>query len=345
MTLKQYTARSLADVIGARLDGLPDVVCTGCSSIADAVCGDVTFMNNAKYSKEWETSNASIGIVQDGIEVPNHDGNTRALLWVDNVEGAIAKVLSLFAGELDVPEKGIHASAVISTTATIGEDVRIGPFVEVAQGAVIEDGVSIHSYVRIGNHATIGSGTLLFSGVVIGQDCVVGANCMLHGNVVIGTDGFGYCPSEDQSHLVKIPHIGNVIIGDNVEIGANSCVDRGKFAATKIGSGTKIDNLVQIGHNCSIGQNCAISATAALAGSVQVGNWVQIGGNVGIIPHCVIGDGAKIGAKSGVMHDIPAGEEWLGIPACQVRDALRQWSSTRKLPSIIAEFGRKNKKQ
>jgi len=345
VTLKQHTASSLADEIGARLDGLPDVICTGCSSLTDAVRDDVTFIINAKYAKGWKMSKASIGIVPNGIEVPHHDSETRVLLWVDNVEVAVAKVLSLFSGELDVPEKGVHASAVISPTATIGDDVSIGPFVEVADGAVIGDGVSMHAHVRVGKNATIGAMTLLYSGVVIGQDCVIGANCILHGNVVIGTDGFGYCPSEDQSILVKIPHIGNVIIGDNVEIGANSCVDRGKFTTTKIGSGTKIDNLVQIGHNCTIGQHCAISAQSALAGSVTIGNWVQLAGNVGITPHCVIGDGAKLGAKSGVMHDIPAGEEWLGLPACQVRDALRQWASTRKLPHIIAELGRTNKKQ
>ncbi len=340
-----HTAGSLGAEIGARIDGSPDVPCTGCAALHNAEVGELTFMVNAKYAKLWESSAASIGIVPNNVEVSGHDASVRTLLFVDNVEIAMTKVLSVFAGEDDLPALGIHPSAVVSTSAVIGKDVRIGPFVEVADGAVIADKVSIHACTRVGKCAQIGGGTVLHAGVVIGQGCSVGKDCILNGNVVIGTDGFGYCPSENQTHLVKIPHIGGVEIGDCVEIGSNSCVDRGKFSATTIGSGTKIDNLVQIGHNCIIGQNCAISATTALAGSVTIGNWVQIGGDVGITPHCVIGDGVKIGAKSGVMHDIPAGQEWLGVPAVPVREMLRQWSSTRKLPTFLAEFARKQKEQ
>ncbi len=198
--------------------------------------------------------------------------------------------------------------------------------------------------MRIGRGSTVGSDTYLHAGVVIEYGCKIGSRCILNGNVVIGTDGFGYCPSTDMTRLEKIPHIGSVEIGDDVELGANTCVDRGKFSATKIGNGTKIDNLVQIGHNCIIGENCVISATTAISGSVQIGNWVQMAGNVGITPHCIIGDGAKIGAKSGVMHDIPANEEWLGIPASPVKEVLRQWASTRKLPGIIANLARSKNK-
>jgi UDP-3-O-[3-hydroxymyristoyl] glucosamine N-acyltransferase len=340
-----HTSGSLGAEIGARIDGAPDVLCTGCAALHDAVSGDVTFMVNAKYAKLWENSAASIGIVPNNVEVPKHDASARTLLWVDNVEVAMTKVLALFAVEDDLPAMGIHPCAVVSPSAVLGKDVRIGPFVEIADDAVIGDRVSLHAHTRIGKCAIIGEGTVLYAGVVIGQRCSLGKDCILSGNVAIGTDGFGYCPSEDHSHLVKIPHIGTVELGDCVEIGSNSCVDRGKFSATTIGSGTKIDNLVQIGHNCIIGQNCAISASTALAGSVTIGNWVQIGGDVGITPHCVIGDDVKIGAKSGIMHDIPDGQEWLGVPAVPVRDMLRQWSSTRKLPAFLAEFARKNKEQ
>jgi len=341
--LKQYTAGYLAETIGARVDGLSDMLGTGCSSLADAVAGDITFMVNAKYSMHWKESAASIAIVPNGIQILEHDASKRTLLWVDNVEVAMATVLSLFAREDDLPELGVHTTAVISSSASIGAHVRIGPFVVVADDAVIADNVSLHSGTRIGKGACIGAGTILYTGVVIGQYCRVGEDCILHGNVVLGTDGFGYCANEEQTHLIKIQHSGNVEVGNNVEIGSNSCIDRGKFSPTVIGSGTKIDNLVQVGHNCLIGENCAISATTAIAGSVVIGNWVQIGGNVGISPHCVIGDGAKIGAKSGVMNDIPAGEKWLGLPASPVRDALRQWSSTRKLPRIIADIHREQK--
>jgi UDP-3-O-[3-hydroxymyristoyl] glucosamine N-acyltransferase len=347
VAVKQQThsAGSLGAMIGARIQGSPDIPCTGCAALHDALEGELTFMLNAKYTKLWEDSSASIGIVPNNVEVPWDDTSKRTLLWVDNVEVAMTKILALFAGEDDLPAVGIHPSAVVSTSATMGKDVRIGPFVEIADTAVIGDRVSLHAHTRIGKGAQVGAGTVLYAGVVIGQRCSLGKDCILNANVVIGTDGFGYCPSENQSHLIKIPHIGTVKIGDCVEIGSNSCVDRGKFSATTIGSGTKLDNLVQIAHNCIIGKNCAISSGTALAGSVTIGDWVQLGGDVGISPHCVIGDGVKIGAKSGVMHDIPAGEEWLGVPAVPVREMLRQWSSTRKLPAFLAAFARKNKEQ
>jgi UDP-3-O-[3-hydroxymyristoyl] glucosamine N-acyltransferase len=135
-------------------------------------------------------------------------------------------------------------------------------------------------------------------------------------------------------------HIGSVVIGDHVDIGVSTCIDRGKFGATKIGNGTKMDNLVQIGHNVQIGKNCVLAAATGIGGSVCIGDWVQIGAQVGIAPHCKVGNEAKIGAKSGVMHDIPAGEQWLGVPACNMKDTLRQWVATRKMPKILAKFGK-----
>jgi UDP-3-O-[3-hydroxymyristoyl] glucosamine N-acyltransferase len=171
--------------------------------------------------------------------------------------------------------------------------------------------------------------------VSIGSFCSVGSHCIFYANVVIGADGFGYRASADESHLVKMIHVGNVEIHDHVEIGAVSSVDRGKFAATIIGTGTKIDNHVQVGHNVQIGQNCVIAAYTGLGGSVQIGDWCQIGAGAGVVPHIKIGSGAMIGAKSGVMNDVPAGESWLGVPAGPTKNTLRQWAAVRKLPGII----------
>ena len=322
------------------MDGPADIVCTGASSIAESKEGDITYIVSAKYARCWADCDATIGIVQKKIDVQGHDASSRTLLRVDSPELAMAKILELFKTSVDLPAEGIHESVVIDSSATIGSKVRIGPNVVIAANAVIGDGVIFCSNVRIGSGCTIGSNTTLRSGVVIEHDCVVGDDCLFHPNVTIGADGFGFCPASDFSSLVKLQHVGNVEIGNCVEIGANSCVDRGKFSATKIGNGTKLDNLVQIGHNCTIGENCVFAATTAIGGSVQIGNWVQIAANVGIAPHCKVGDGAKIGAKSGVMHDIPAGEEWLGLPAGKMSEVLRQWASTRKLPGIIAQFGR-----
>jgi UDP-3-O-[3-hydroxymyristoyl] glucosamine N-acyltransferase len=344
MSQHQHTANSIAKAIGATIEGPADTPCTGVASVEEAVMGDLTFMVNAKYTKNWGTSQATIAIVPNGVSVPDHDASSRTLLWVDNADVAMSHVLSLFQADEDKPEIGIHASAFVSPDASVGEGVRIGPFVIIEKDVVISDGVCIHGNVRLGRGVSVGAHSELFSGVAIGHDCVIGKRCTLYSGVVIGTDGFGYCPSEDKSHLVKIPHIGYVVIGDEVEIGANSCVDRGKFSATTIGNGTKIDNLVQIGHNCKIGQHCVISASTGIAGSVVIGDWVQIGGNVGIVPHAVIGDGAKIGAKSGVINDIPAGEAWMGLPAAPLKDGLLQWAAVRKLPGILEQLKKKASK-
>ncbi len=340
MARTQHTAGSLAVAIEAVLDGPAEIKVLGVSSIDEAKPGDVTFMMNAKYAKGWSTTRASIGIIQEDIEITGHDSAVRALLRVKRPDIAMAQVLALFDTHDEQMSTGIHESAAIDSTATIGEDVKIGPFVFVGPNSVIGNGVILRSHVRVGNNCVIGENTTLQAGVVIEHDCSIGESCNLNANVSIGTDGFGYCPSTDMSKLVKITHIGNVVVGNNVEIGANSCVDRGKFTSTFIGNGTKIDNLVQIGHNVKIGENCVLAAGTGLGGSVHIGNWVQIGAQVGIAPHCKVGDGAKIGAKSGVMHDIPAGEEWLGVPAGKLKDVLRQWSTTRKMPGIIAQFSK-----
>lgn len=340
MARTQHTAGSLAIAIDAVIDGPADIEASGVSSIAEAKPGDITFMMSAKYAKEWSTTNATIGIVQEDTKVAGHDPAVRTLLRVKRPDIAMALVLALFDMHDDVMSIGIHESAVIDSTATIGTGVKIGPFVFVGPKAIIGNGVTLRSHVRVGDNCVIGANTMLQAGVVIEHNCSIGESCKLNANVSIGTDGFGYCPSADMTKLVKIIHVGNVVIGDNVEIGSNSCVDRGKFTSTTIGNGTKIDNLVQIGHNVKIGENCVLAAGGGLGGSVQIGDWVQIGAQVGIAPHCKVGDGAKIGAKSGVMHNIPAGEEWLGVPAGKLKDVLRQWSTTRKMPGIIAQFSK-----
>lgn len=340
MSLSQHTAGSLAELLQATLEGPSDVPCNGCAAIRKAQPGDITFMVNATYAKDWADSKASIGIVKHEVDVQGHDETTRALLRVKNPELAMAKCLELFILERALPSVGIHASATIDPTASISEYARIGPGTVVGPNSSIEDHAVLEANVYIGNDCTIGAYSELRSGVSVSHHCIVGSHCILHANASIGADGFGYYPAEDMSGLVKLEHIGFVSIGDRVEIGASACIDRGKFGATHVGNGTKMDNLVQIGHNVQIGENCVIAAATGLGGSVQIGDWVQIGAQVGIAPHCKVGNRAKIGAKSGVMHDIPAGEQWLGVPACKMKDMLRQWVTTRKMPKILAKFGK-----
>ena len=184
---------------------------------------------------------------------------------------------------------------------------------------------------RIFDETIIGENTIIWSGTVIRERCVIGSHCIFHTNVSIGADGFGYRPREDGQGLMKIPQIGNVVIGNGVEIGANSCVDRGKFSSTVLGDGCKIDNLVQIAHNCILGRSCIMAGNSGLAGSVTLGDGVIIGGSASIKDHVTIQSGGIVGAGSGVMNDVAAGQTVLGYPACDARDMLKQWVAVRKL--------------
>ncbi|MDP7009378.1 MAG: UDP-3-O-(3-hydroxymyristoyl)glucosamine N-acyltransferase [Phycisphaerales bacterium] len=333
-----HSAASVANLIGATLQGNADVAIEGVAAADIATEHELTFITSLSYAQKWLTTSGRVAIVGNDLPCGGLNFDSRTILFVENPDLAMAKVLELFELPKDEPPLGVHDSCVIDPTATIGKNVRIGPFVRIGAHAKISDGCVVHSNVDIGMHASVGTNTILYSGVTIGSFCAVGSNCIFHGNVVIGADGFGYRPAEDGSHLVKMIHIGNVEIHDHVEIGALSSVDRGKFAATTVGKGTKLDNHVQVGHNVRIGKNCVIAAYTGLAGSVQIGDWCQIGAGAGIIPHVKIGAGAMIGAKSGVMNDVPAGESWLGVPAGPTKNTLRQWSAIRKLPKIIKKL-------
>ncbi len=342
--MPEFTLQHIAEATNATIEGNQSLVCSGVASLEEASEGDATFMVNAKFAKLWAQSKATIGIVPTGVTVEGHDGATRALLRVEDADLAIATVLEMFMKPIELPEAGIHPSAAICETATLGKDVSIGPNVVIGKDVTVGDGVKLCSGVHLGRGSSVGSNSVLRTSVVIEHDCVVGADCILNAHVVIGADGFGYRPSQAKDGLTKIPHVGNVVLGNRVEIGANSCVDRGKFSATSIGDGSKIDNLVQIGHNVKIGKNCVIAAHCGIGGSVQIGDWVQIAAQVGIAPHCKVGDGAKIGAKSGLMHDIPAGEEWLGVPATKMKDTLRQWAIVRKMPELAKQLSPSSKR-
>ena len=336
--MPEFTLQHIATTLQATIEGNENLICTGVAALEEAIDGDTTFMVNAKHAKKWAQSKATIGIVPFGIDVNDHDETHRALLRVKDADLAIATVLEMFMKSIELPETGIHRSAIISDSAKIGEGVSIGPNVIIGDHVTIGDGVVLCSSVHVGRDSTVGERTVLRTNVVVEHDCHIGDESILNAHAVIGADGFGYRPNERYDGLTKMPHIGNVVIGNCVEIGANSCIDRGKFSSTTIGDGTKLDNLVQIGHNVKIGNHCVIAAHCGIGGSVKIGNWVQIGAQVGIAPHCKVGDGAKIGAKSGLMHDIPAGEEWLGVPAGKMKDTLRQWAIVRKMPELAKQL-------
>ncbi|MDX2118926.1 MAG: UDP-3-O-(3-hydroxymyristoyl)glucosamine N-acyltransferase [Planctomycetota bacterium] len=315
------TSGSLATELGAELLGPADVALGGVESLAGAKPGDVTFIRDDAFAHDWPTSKAACAIVSRGTRLADRAGthDPRPRLVVANADLAMIRVLELFAPAATPFPPGIHPTAVVDASARIDASTHIGPCCVVGAGAQIGPGVTLLANVSIGAHASIGAASMLHPGVNVSDRCIVGARCVLHANVSIGADGFGYVPNPRPTGptdaVLKVPHIGNVVLGDAVEIGANSCVDRGKFGATTIGDGTKIDNLVQVGHNCRIGRCCILCGHVGLSGSVTVGDGAVLGGKVGVADGITIGAGAKVGAHSGVMNDIPPGETWMGAPA------------------------------
>ncbi|MDG2200928.1 MAG: UDP-3-O-(3-hydroxymyristoyl)glucosamine N-acyltransferase [Phycisphaerales bacterium] len=334
--LRTLTASALAELVGGELDGPADLVIRGVDTLQSAGREMVSFIISDAYADQWAGADAGVALVSCGIKVPGHDAGSRALVHVDDAELAMNTVLNFFAPEPDWPEVGVHPTAMIDAAATIGGGVRIGASVIVGAGAVIGDGVVLAAGVQIGRGARIGDATIIGAQSVIGRECVLGMRCQLQPFVSIGADGFGYRPNADGSALEKVPQNGTVHIGDDVDLGAHTCVDRGKFGATSIGDGSKLDNMVQVAHNVRIGRNCVIAAQAGMAGSVQVGDWAQIGAQAGIADHLRIGEGARVGAKTGVMRDVEAGTSVLGTPAFEDRIFLRQLSCLRKLPKFMA---------
>ena len=289
---------------------------------------EISFIGNKKYEKLWASSKACVAVVNEDISI--EPGENKAFIKVKNADLAMSQILELFAPPTPLFHTDIHPTATIDETATICNGVRIGAGCYVGPNVIVGDNSTVYPNVTILDECTIGKNTVIWSGTVMRERCHIGNDCIIHPNATIGADGFGFRP-DPQRGLVKIPQIGNVIIGNNVEIGANSCVDRGKFSSTVLGDGCKIDNLVQIGHNSKLGMFCIMAGNSGLAGSVTLGNGVIIGGSASIKDHTTIGDGAIVGAGSGVTGDIPAGKTMLGYPAVEARDALKQWAILKRL--------------
>jgi UDP-3-O-[3-hydroxymyristoyl] glucosamine N-acyltransferase len=339
-----HTTGSLAALLAARLVGRDDLSISALESLDRAGPEMLTFIRGADYAAGWPASRAAAALVSEGLQVPGHDPASRALLYVADADVALCRILELFAPPAHTPPPGVHAGAVVDPSARVDASASIGPCCVVGPGAVIEAGAVLTANITIARDARVGRGTILHPGVILGERCRIGAGCILHGGVVIGADGFGYLPDPSGRGVIKVPHIGTVEIGDQVEIGANSCIDRAKFGATVIGSGTKVDNLVQIAHNCRIGRACLICGTASLAGSVELGDGVILAGNVAVGDNLKIGSGAKVGARSAVLNDIPAGETWLGMPALPGRAAAANYAAFRNLAELARVVKRLQKR-
>jgi UDP-3-O-[3-hydroxymyristoyl] glucosamine N-acyltransferase len=323
------TIQEINTMLNGEIIGETTHLITGLEQITKATDTQATFIGNRKYAALWADSNAALGIINDTIDLD--PGENRVLIKVKNADLAMAKLLEAFTPKAPHFEVDIHPTAVVDSTAIIGNGSRVGAGCYVGKDVILGKHVTLYPNATILDETTIGDYTTVWSGTVIRERSVIGSHCIFHINVSIGADGFGYRPSDDGRGLVKIPHIGNVVIGNGVEIGANSCVDRGKFSSTIIGDGCKIDNLVQIAHNCVLGRSCIMAGSSGLAGSVTLGDGVIIGGSASIKDHTTIHSGATVGAGSGVMNDVPAGKTVLGYPAADSRETLKQWVALRKL--------------
>jgi UDP-3-O-[3-hydroxymyristoyl] glucosamine N-acyltransferase len=322
-----FTTGEIAAQLGGEVFGDPLLVVNGFAPADRAQPGDLTFAENENYFARADQSAAS-AIIVDGA----FTSKRKVLIRVPNSRIAFAKVLPLFFPEPTFCA-GIHPSAVVASSAQVHPSVHLGPWCHISEKAVLGPGCVLRGGNHIGAGCVLGENVDLFPNVVLYPNTEVGHRVRIHSGTVIGSDGFGYVL--DGGLHRKVPQIGNVIIREDVEIGANVTIDRGALGPTVIGKGTKIDNLVQIGHNVTIGEHCLVVSQVGVAGSTRLGNYVILAGQVGLAGHIKIGNRVSVAAQSGVMHNIPDGEKWMGAPAQPDRQAKRQFIALQQLPDLL----------
>lgn len=328
----QFTAAQIAMIITGKIEGDADIVVGSFGKIEEAQKGQLAFLANPKYEEFLYSTKASIIIINESQELKQPIDAT--LIKVPDAYSAFATLLDRYQQLQNQQLVGIQQPAYIAATAKIGEKVFIGAFAYVGENVVVGNGAKIYPNAYLGDNVTIGENTVIHPGVRIYHNCIVGKNVSIHAGTVIGSDGFGFAPQVDGT-LKKVPQIGNVIIEDGVEIGANATIDRATIGSTLIKSGAKLDNLLQIAHNVEVGTNTVIAAQAGISGSTKIGNNVMIGGQVGIVGHIKIADGSKINAQSGVSKSIKNPNSAVtGSPAFDYTAALRSQAASRNLPSL-----------
>ena len=330
----EFTARQIADYLHGTIEGNENAAVHTFAKIEETAEGAITFLANPAYTHYIYQTKASIVLVNKDFKLEHPVSAT--LIRVDNAYESIASLLTLY--EKSKPRKtGVSSLAFIAPTAKIGEDCYIEPFVYIGENACVGDHTQIMSHSTIGDNVKVGDDSLIYPNVTIYHDCLIGNRVTLHAGVVIGADGFGFAPTTDGYE--KIPQIGIATIEDDVEIGANSCVDRSTMGSTVIKKGVKLDNLVQIAHNVVIGENTVMSAQVGVAGSTKIGRWCMFGGQVGIVGHAVLGDNIHCGAQAGIAGGIPKGNVTIiGSPAMDAHRFARANAVYRNLPQMSREI-------
>ncbi len=326
-----FSAQQIAMMIGGSVEGDAQAAVDSFGKIEEATAGQLAFLANPKYEDYLYSTGASVIIINDKLVL--RQPVAASLIRVPDAYNAFAILLTKYQ-QLQLQQmEGRQEPSYVDETATVGKNVFIGAFAYIGRNVRIEDGVKIYPQVFIGDEVTVGAGTVLHPGVRVYNQCSIGAGCTVHGGTVIGADGFGFAPQADGSYQ-KVPQIGNVVVEDNVEIGANTTIDRATIGSTIIRTGAKIDNLVQIAHNVEVGANTVIAAQTGISGSTKIGRNVLIGGQAGIVGHIRIGDGARINAQSGVSKSLDNGKSVTGSPAYDYSAALRSQALSRKLPEM-----------
>lgn len=335
----EFSAKQIAGLIQGRIEGDENVTVSDFAKIEEGKTGAISFLSNPKYLHYIYETKSSVVLIDENVVLEKEVSPT--LIRVENAYEAVAKLLQLY--ESMKPKKcGIDSLAFVSPKAKIGKDCYIGPFAYIADGVEIGDGCQIHSHVCLLERVKIGNNCLFYPNVTVYHSCRIGNDVILHSGCVIGADGFGFAPSANGYD--KIPQIGIVTIEDNVEIGANTCVDRSTMGSTYVRKGVKLDNLVQIAHNTDIGANTVMSSQVGIAGSTKVGEWCMFGGQVGVSGHITVGNHVMLGAQSGVPGSLKDNEQLIGTPPMPMKAYFRSQAIFRKLPDMYRQMNEMQKK-
>jgi len=327
----KFTAQQIAEILNGKIVGNADIEVNSLAKIEEGKKGDLCFLANEKYTPHIYTTQASIVIVNTSFTSDTEIAPT--LIKVEDAYSSFSQLLELY-NKMQFNKVGISKKADIDEKSSIGDSVFIGAFTSISEGVTLGNNVKIHPNCYIGENVSIGDNTIIFSNVSIYHDCKIGNNNIIHSGVVIGSDGFGFAPDADNNYA-KISQIGNVIIGDDVEIGANTTIDRATMGSTKIGKGVKLDNLIQIAHNAEVGDHTVIAAQAGIAGSSKIGRYCMIGGQTAVSGHITIADEVKIAGQSGIASSIKeVGKIVQGPMAFDIKDFQRSYIVFKKLPEL-----------